>query len=269
MTIFILSHNRASNIDTLLMLERYGYNGDWYVVISDDDEQLSDYKSRVASEHLLVFNKLEIKNNIDTMYYSDKFVSKASVYARNYILRVAREMNLDYFIMADDDIQKIYHRENVDGKMKQLEINNINPILDAMQVFMECSPRICSLCPALDDAFFGGVNGNFSKGMTRQSFQFFMVNARNARNFVGIRFEDFTWSFINKDQLFLAYWHLSFKSPKMASNRGGIDYNQTKNPHLWGLVIEPSAIKLTIDGRKRMAINSIYPMIVSDDFKKK
>lgn len=267
--VFILSHNRALKIDTLDMLERYKYCGLWYIVISTDDQQIDEYKKRIAEQNLLIFDKKEIIKECDT-FISDIEWS-ASLYARNFINKYAKQIGLKYFVQADDDITKIFHRQDANGKMKQKEIGDINEIIINLINFMERDERITEINPALSSGFFGGINGNYSIGLTRLPYQFMIFKTKNIRPFRSIRTEDYILSIQNKDLLYFTYWKLSFESPKQASNKGGIEYirqGKLSNFNMFLLIQEPSAITLLDGGKKKMYVNRIFPKIIREKHKK-
>lgn len=268
--VFILSHKRPE-CDTLKMLKKYGYSGDYRVVLSTDDEYINEYKKSIPNEKILVFDKQKVRHLCDTMISTCDFNPNGSIYARAFIQEKAEEMGLDYFCMADDDINKIYHRENVDSKMKQKEISNIDYVFLAFIEFLESDSRIASINPALDDGFFGGINGSFKQTATRLPFQFFVFKTSHKRKFVGLRSEDYNLSFLNTDLLYFTYWHLSISSPKMTTNSGGIDYKKNKtrlNPSMFMWLAHPIGIKVLPNEKRRIFKNKIFPQIVSDRFKK-
>lgn len=57
--IFILSHGRADNIKTLSLLKKSNYQGKWYIILDDMDDQIEQYKKNFGSEHIIVFDKKE------------------------------------------------------------------------------------------------------------------------------------------------------------------------------------------------------------------
>jgi len=264
--IFILSHNRANKIETLQMIQKYNYSGKWFIVISTDDSQLCDYKKFIPSDNLLIFNKSETLRYTDLL--TNKFVNNASIYAINY----ARQHNIDYFIEADDDIQKIYHRFEENGKMKQKEISNLDDVINPLIDFISMAENIKSINPAINSGFFGGVNGVFKKGLDHYSFQF-MLCKKSIPFFRGIRTEDRQQSHYyttRTSELFLTFFGLSFESPQMASNSGGIQYMKdgNVNPYTYILLTSPSCIRLKEGNKKIIYKNKAFPKIISCKFKK-
>lgn len=267
--IFILSHNRAKGIDTLSMLKRYGYNGNYYIVVSTDDKQIEEYKNLIDCKHLLIFDKEDFLGYQDTFVSAYDPVVSASLYARNFILKEAREMGLTHFVMADDDIREILFRYEEEGKMKSRGIDKIDCVLSSMREFLECSEHLGGLCLALDDGYFGGLHGNFAKGLTRKIFQFMMFKTSEAWRFSSARCEDFILSMANKDRLFFCVWLLSIKTPKMTTNDGGIEYGIDKYYEpLFSMVVEPSGVEPLPNGKRKIYENRILPKIINQKHKK-
>ena len=64
--IFIVSHARAEEVldNTLKVLQRGRYTGQWWIVVDDEDPQLDLYKE-LWSKRLLIFSKKEMLDTID------------------------------------------------------------------------------------------------------------------------------------------------------------------------------------------------------------
>lgn len=267
--VFILSHKRPQ-CETLQMLKKYNYSGDYRIVLSTDDDQIDEYKKSILDDKIIVFDKMKVRHLCDTMISSHDFNPNGSIYARAFISQKAKEMGLDYYCMADDDITKIYHREDVNKKMKQKEITNIDDVFLSLIQFLSIDERIASINPALDDGFFGGINGNYKKTATRMPFQFIVFKTQNTRKWRGIRSEDYNLSCTNTDLLYFTYWHLSIASPKMTTNKGGIDYKKhsSLNPSMFMWLAHPAGIKMVLNQKKKLFINKIFPKVISDKYKK-
>ena len=92
--IFIMSYNRPKNIATLRTLEKAKYSGKYYIIVGDDDPQLSVYQD-IYGDKICVFNKQNIENSFDT--YDNGGSNKCIVYARNYCFKLAQKLGLKYF----------------------------------------------------------------------------------------------------------------------------------------------------------------------------
>ena len=171
--------------------------------------------------------------------------------------------------MADDDIQEIFFRYELNGKMKVCKMERIDDSLIAMREFLDSSKHIGGLCLALDDGYFGGLHGYFSKGMTRKIFQFMMFKTLEEWQFVGARCEDYILSMLHKDRLFFAIWLMSIKTPKMSTNSGGIEYaRDLYYEPLFSMVVEPSGIEALPYGKRKIFENRILPKIISSKYKR-
>lgn len=266
--IFILSHNRARNIDTLSMLKKYHYSGTWYVVVSTDNKQLEEYKSLIPKDNLLIFDKSEYLHVGDTMVSSYEPEWSSAVYARNFIFKKAKELNLECFVMADDDIERILFRYERDGKMGSKEIDSIDDVLLEVRDFLFCSEHIGGLCFAFEDGYFGGLKGNFARGLTRRIFQFMMFKTSETWEFMGVRCEDYMISFRNISRLFFAIWGCSISSPKMMSNSGGIEYEKDRfyEPS-FPYVMSPSGVA-KLNNKRTIQENKLLPKIISSKYKR-
>ena len=88
--IFILTHGRADHVFTMDTLRRQGYTGRWYMILDDEDDQAPEYIRRFGKDHIIIFNKREVYDRIDTM---DNFHEhRAIVYARNEAYKIAADL---------------------------------------------------------------------------------------------------------------------------------------------------------------------------------
>lgn len=268
--VFIPSFGRANNVVALQMLKRYNYNGNYYIVCSTDDKQLEDYKQNYKN-HVLVFRKEDYIKECDTMYYTNNPIMSTPLYARNFIIDKAKELNLKYFAMIDDDISKVNYRHvDSEGIFRATEIKDITNIFVVLCDFLEQSPRLCGVCPAISSGFFGGKNGQYKKGFKRLIYQFYLLKVEDVRKFNGVVMENRLYSFINFDKVYLCYYHLDFVTPDLGTNEGGNDYNARPWDALFLKMNQPSGIQLIYDKKRKYKQynNKILPKIISDKFKK-
>ena len=64
--VFILSHGRARDIKTVKTLKKFGYTGEWFVVIDDLDKQRHLYETKFDKNRLIVFDKKKVAEQTDT-----------------------------------------------------------------------------------------------------------------------------------------------------------------------------------------------------------
>ena len=78
--VFILTYGRSKKVHTYDTIRKQGYRGKIYLVCSDDDSQVNDYKKNFPNE-VVVFNKQEYANTFDI---GDNFNdNRVVVFARN------------------------------------------------------------------------------------------------------------------------------------------------------------------------------------------
>lgn len=190
--VFILSHGRAGNVVTLQTLRNLKYNGKWYIIVDDEDDEVQAYRENFGTEHVIMFCKQDIIDRTDTM---DNFLEhRAIVYARNASFKIAKDLGLTYFLMLDDDYKEIMFRY-ADGKQlrtKRLKHGEINRIFDAMLKFLDVSGA-ATVAFAQGGDFVGGLEGgNFKKRLLRKAMNSFFCRVDRPIEFRGTMNEDVT-----------------------------------------------------------------------------
>lgn len=262
--LFILSHNRAENIDALDLLQRSNYDGMWYVVISTDNKEIEKYKSIVPQEHLLIFDKMKVE--CDTMLSRRNFKPNAAIYARNFIIDYAKDKYI-YFGMMDDDISNIFFRMDDKGKMKKIcACNCFNEIIEALISFISSSKTVGGVGLASDRKYFGGVPSIHQ--YEREMFQFVIIKSSDVRRYKGVNVEDCVLSCSNFDKVYYTYRGVCVLSPSPGSNKGGVEYDIKMPHHFFWLMACPSAIKITPNGGRKRTNKYMYPQIINEKYKK-
>ena len=174
--IFILTHGRPHNQDTLSALEKAGYTGNVYLVVDDLDETKDEYKSLYLN--VLVFNKMKYVESSETGVSNPHI--KFALFARNAIEDFARTMHLNYFAMVDDDLTKFRFRYEEDGKLRSLDVKDMDALLTSYIAFME-SGNIATTSLASQFQFVGGVSSvpkpNSQK--LRMCFNFYLRSVKH------------------------------------------------------------------------------------------
>lgn len=265
--VFILSHNRAENIDTLDMLKKTKYSGKYYVVISTDDHQISRYKELIAPENLLIFDKDSI--NVDSMTPSSNKKRNSPLYARQYICNYVRNnTNYKYFLMADDDIKQVVHKVNNNGRMKNIVVNDINPIFIYFIQFLCCSDNLAGVSPSYGAGFIGGIKDILKVG--RDCFQFVFFKTSKIKDYVGFREEDTLLSLINFEYIYIRFCGMAKVTPIMGRGVGGNEYKEKEfPPSLFPFIVRPSGIKPIAFMRRKRFNKFCYPKIIREQYKKK
>lgn len=264
--LFILSHNRANKIDALNLLKKSNYNGDWFVVISTDNTEISEYKKIVPYENLLIFDKNDVL--CDTMMATKNFIANSALYARNFIIGYALN-KYKFFSMVDDDVSDLYFRFDKDGHMHVCKANfKLEEICNDVCQMLNKSKKLAGIGFKNYGGYFGGVNALERYDREIQQFMFF--KSENCSLFKGIFWEDAILSCCNLDKLYITFPTISAKSPQLGTNDGGVNYEKNKYPPgLFWYIACPSALKLEGISCTRIRYNkNMYPKIINQKYKK-
>ena len=94
--VFILTYGRSKKVYTYNSLKKQNYTGDIFLICSDDDKELNDYKNNY--DNVVVFKKEDYENSFDI---GDNFDDKrVVVYARNAVFDIANKLGIKYFIVS-------------------------------------------------------------------------------------------------------------------------------------------------------------------------
>lgn len=190
--IFILTHGRADHVFTMDTLRRQGYTGRWYMILDDEDDQAPEYIQRFGRDHVIIFNKREVYDRIDTM---DNFHEhRAIVYARNEAYRIAADLGLTYFLMLDDDFTSFLIRFPEGEKLasKAPKGKRLDDLFEAMLDFLDCSGAV-TVAMAQGGDLIGGIDGGmYWKGITRKAMNSFFCKTDRPFEFRGTMNEDVT-----------------------------------------------------------------------------
>lgn len=103
--IYVMSHERSQQMDTVKSLKKHGYSGKIIVVLDNLDNEIQEYRKKIKeldNAYLYIFNKPEYMEKTDTM---DNFhIIGLGVYARTAIAEHAKSCGRKYYAVFDDDI---------------------------------------------------------------------------------------------------------------------------------------------------------------------
>ena len=108
--VLILSHGRPDNVHTVNTLERFGYTGDWYIVLDDLDPTIDRYKKTFGEDKVVVFNKSVYMDNRITDSMDNFSFHKSIVYARQACVDIAKSLGYQYFAEYEDDYDSVRWR---------------------------------------------------------------------------------------------------------------------------------------------------------------
>ncbi len=276
--VFILSYGRADKVYTYQTLIKQGYTGEIYLICSDDDKNLNDYKKQF--QNVYVFSKDDYVNTFDI---ADNFDDKrVVVYARNAVFDIAKELGYKYFIVLDDDYKTF--RYTVDNNYNYLTKQRLCKDLDfqfnALLKYYK-SIKAKTLCIAQDGDFIGGAGCSvFQKKLSRKAMNFFVCSTERRFQFIGRINEDVNTyvHFGSKGDLFLTICELRLNQLQTQQNTGGLTEfyldGGTYVKSFYTLIFNPSSVKVSLVGtihprlHHRINWNNTVPRIIQETYKK-
>jgi len=277
--ILIPSFNRAGNIPTLKTLERFGYNGDWVIVI-DNEEDIEPYYNEYGEDKVYYFDKEEVIDKIDRI---DNFDDRnANMYFRNISFEIAEELGYTYFAMFDDDYQSFQWRfdENFDYCYNPLE--DLDSYIEGAIKYLEES-GVHTVCMAQGGDFIGGSEASFSQKVKtkRKAMNTFICKVDRPIEFKGTINEDVN-AYVREGQLGKVLLTVNFASVDQEGTQqkeGGLTgiylERGTYVKSFYTVIISPSAVSLGLlrgqtASRIHHKINWRYavPKILPEKYKK-
>lgn len=276
--VFILSHGRADKVVTLKTLQEYGYYGDWYLVIDDEDPQRRKYQKKYG-EHVKVFNKDEISKTFDTC---DNFKEKNTVvFARNACWQLANELGYKYFLELDDDYYSFEHRYSHKGKLLFSYCQGkLNAIFNIFIEFLKTT-KATSIAFAQGGDFIGGANNKLVENpFSRKIMNSFFCSTEKPFKFIGKINEDVNTYCLLGSQgvLFFTNAFISLKQGTTQMNKGGMsDIYLDRGTYVksfYSVMLCPSFVSIATIRDKHIRIHhrinwdAAVPKILSPKWKK-
>lgn len=277
--VFILSYGRANNIATLDTLHKQGYVGEVFIVVSDDDPQLSKYKHNFKNS-LVIFNREKAVKATDTDFMDNMRDYSGVICARNYLFEIAKEKGFDYFIELDDDYKEFSYRFPSKGMLLQRPIKDLNRVFDITFNFLDDSKAIVISWSQGGD-LIGGLTGNYPHKILRKAMNSFFCKTDKPFKFFGRINEDANmYCYYNsRGGLVLQVTDLMINQEVTQRNEYGmtdlyLDYG-TYLKSFYSVMIQPSSVTIRDMGvenfRPHHFINKdlTNPKIINQKYRKK
>lgn len=281
--VIILTHGRAEKVYTYNSLRKYGYTGNIYLMIDNEDKQQQEYKN-IYKDKVIVFDK---QKAIDITDSADNFKKRNSVvYARNYVYTKAKEIGLKYILVLDDDYSGFYNCFDNERNYitKNIKIKNLDGYINAMLKFLINSNSDCIAFSQGGD-FIGGGSGTVSKlhikgKLSRKAMNAFFFDVDKPLFFGGRINEDVNM-YITEGKIgkkIFTYARARLEQMDTQTNSGGLTeiYKDlgTYVKSFYSIIYNPSCVKLMMMGVKNKRIHHkilwkyAAPMILSENCKK-
>jgi len=186
--VFILSYDRPQNVPTIDALDRYGYTGDWYLVVDHEDDRES-YIQEYGEERVIYLDKDDALPELDR---GDNFDRRdCNVYARQQLWKLAERLGYEYFLVFDDDYTNIQYRFDSNFEYGPEVMRNFDDYIDASIQFLE-SAGLDTVCMSQGGDFIGGKNSGLAEKVQtkRKAMNSFLCKTDRPFNFRGTINED-------------------------------------------------------------------------------
>lgn len=272
--VFIPTHGRAKSQITMNMLLDCGFTGDIWLVCDNLDDSLDEYLE-LYGERVLVFDKREWAMKSDRM--TNRMELGTVLYARNYIQWKAKQMGYEVIGVFDDDLEAFSVRYELNGSLQGCRIeDSMDDLLGWVCEFI-LKGRVSAMSFAHNGGYFGGLEGDFKKGFTRNPAGAWFLNMTDEAwggEYRGIVDEDFIYNMDmgRTGKIAFKLTDVMFVTPVRGSNDGGHkDMYDEMNKYVhtaYVNVASPNTLTITGTGGSRTNWNTTHSKIISQKWRK-
>jgi len=279
--IFIISYQRANNVKTYKTLQKCNCKYPIFIVVSDDDTQINQYKKNFSENNLVIYSKREYIGKFD---YMDNRIDKLSsaVFSRNAVFDIAKKLGYPFFLVLDDDYGNFSYRYMQNNKLRgKILHKSLDKILYLYKETLKALPNIHSLAMSQAGDFIGGnMTRAFSYRRLRKIMNVFFCATDRRFEFFGRLNEDVNvyTKLGNIGYLFITIPEISIVQLITQHNEGGLTSSYlelgTYIKTFYTLLAMPSSVKIGIIqdtfSRIHHQINWKFtiPYILPDEVKK-
>lgn len=285
--IFIMVHGRPNKDWTYRTLRRNGYTGKIYLVGDNLDETIDEYKkvwNPILSKHgneLIVFDKEKAREGLDAGDNSGDL--RSTLYSSNKIRDLAKERNLDYYMIMCDDYDGFRFRfDDLDNYNTSKNCRSLDKVIGSMLKLMKSSEQITTIAFAQGGDFVGGAGSAMAKNKTmrRKAMNSFLCSTKRPFKFMGRMNEDVT-TYVNlggRGYLFFTIPQLCIDQMGTQQESGGLtDLYKAYGTYVksfFSIMYNPSCVRLGILGKNHKRIHhkimwkNAVPKLLSQDHKK-
>jgi len=276
--VFILTHGRPDNVETIRALDKAGYTGRVYLIIDNEDAKGDEYRRRFGSERVIEFDKAAVARTFDTADTSDD--RRTIVYARNASFAIARDLGLDYFAQFDDDYYQFLYRYPRGDRMGHTFIRKMDAVIDLMLGLLD-STGARTVAMAQGGDFIGGIG---STGATtpvlRKAMNSFFCRTDNPFTFLGRLNEDVNAYTLlgSRGDLFLTVTAVQLDQYATQQNAGGMTSAYldvgTYVKTFYTVMMCPSFVKVSVIGElhhrfhHHVSWDHAVPKIINERYRK-
>jgi len=272
--VFILTHGRPDNIKTLNTLNKCGYTGKIYFIVDNEDKTVNKYIQNFGQESVKIFDKKAIADQVDEGNNFDE--RRTITHARNACFKIAKEINITYFVQLDDDYTQFKFRfENKLGY--EAKLKNIDKIFDIFINFYKSNKNIKSIAFSQGGDHIGGFSVTKLK---RKCMNSFFCSTEREFQFIGAMNEDVNTytTLATRGELFFTFTSVQLDQVATQSNKSGITDMYLKFgtycKAFTTVMMHPSGVKISMMNTSNPRIHHLIkwknttPMIIDIKFKK-
>lgn len=275
---FILTHGRPKGQRTLKSLRKFGYTGEIYLIVDNEDATAEEYKQNY--DNVIVFDKEEAAKITDRGDIDPK--KNTVLFARNMCHRIAKDLGLEYFCELDDDYHEISFRYIQGTELKQKHIANLDLVFDAYLDLLDATKAKC-VCMAQMGDFIGGATcfgWALNKTVIRKAMNCYFMRTDRPYKFIGRMNDDVnTYVTLNKrGELLFTYGRCAINQEETQQQSGGLTdmykENGTYMKSMYSVMVAPSCVKVGSMGslhrrvHHRVSWKLCAPKILREELKK-
>lgn len=175
--VFIISHGRPDNVLTFKTIRKQGYTGKVFIVCDNEDKTVQQYKKGFGESSVFVFDKLSYARKVDSC---DNFQNRrTTTHARNACFDIAASLNVESFLVLDDDYTEFRYTFNSKSEFVRIKIRDLNSVFNHFCEMMNCDTRLNSICMMQTGDLVGGAE-SVDKWASNPPFPFKRRKAMNS-----------------------------------------------------------------------------------------
>ena len=279
--IFILSNRRPTNVKTLETLQKFGYTGNWFIVIDDEDPTAEQYKKQFG-DRVLIFSKAKVAETTDSCDTSKD--RRTPLWARNACWDLAKQVKCRFFCQLDDDYnwfgyRRVAKREaDRPPRYSNFKVETLDIIFDGMVELLKNTPSVSSI--AFSQGGDYNVSSKTARRVLRKAMNSFFCDTQRPFKFIG-KFNDDVNTYISHGatgKLFFTYCPIQLTQGVTQQNAGGITEaykeNGTYVKSFYTVMISPSSTWIALMGRRNPRLhhthdwNKVCPKILHEKYRR-
>lgn len=268
--LFILSNNRPNNIITLKTLNAYGFKGNYYIIIDNEDKHINEYQNLYGKEKIVIFDKKYYADNVDEGNNFDD--RKCVIHARNACFDIAKNLGYENFLVLDDDYYYFGYRYDSGAR----KIKDLDSVFKKVFTFLNNTPTT-TIAFSQGGDHIGGFSGIKLK---RKAMNSFFCSTNKPFQFIGSMNEDVN-TYVRLSELghiFYTFTNLQLDQKDTQAQKGGMTTQYmnygTYLKSMTSVLYSPSCVKVAMMNSTNQRLHhsvkwaNTTPMIINEKYKK-